>query len=148
MFDGTADFSSRIRRRSIIPLMLVLPLLFGGCAGIAAKKQAEETAAQVNAPPANYKADIVALMRTYLNDPTDVRGAFVTEPAIRTVDGQSRYAACLRYNGRKAGGQYAGSKDSVVVFRSGNLDRIVDNGREYCKDAAYVRFPELERITR
>ncbi|HEY0567976.1 MAG TPA: hypothetical protein VGD13_07580, partial [Xanthobacteraceae bacterium] len=109
---------------------------------------AEETAAQVNTPPANYKADIVALMRTYLNDPTDVRGAFVTEPAIRTVDGQSRYAACLRYNARKAGGQYAGSKDSVVVFRSGNLDRIVDNGREYCKDAAYVRFPELERMTR
>jgi hypothetical protein len=98
--------------------------------------------------PTNYRDDIVDFMRTYLNDPTRVRGAFVSEPALRTFDYSERYAACLRYNARKSDGQYAGSKDSMVLFREGRLDRIVDNAREQCKDAAYQPFPELERMTR
>jgi hypothetical protein len=35
-----------------------------------------------------------------------------------------------------------------VLFRDGRLDRIVDNPRETCKDAAYQPFPELEQLTR
>jgi hypothetical protein len=98
--------------------------------------------------PISYRADILDFMRTYLNDPTRVRGAFVSEPALRTLDHSDRYTACLRYNARKSDGQYAGSKDSLVLFRDGRLDRIVDNAREQCKDAAYQSFPELERMTR
>jgi len=98
--------------------------------------------------PANYRADILGFMRTYLNDPTRVRGAFVSEPALRTFDHTDRYTACLRYSARKSDGQYAGSKDSLVLFRDGRLDRVVDNAREQCKDAAYKPFPELEHITR
>jgi hypothetical protein len=98
--------------------------------------------------PIDYRADILSFMRTYLNDPTRVRGAFVSEPALRTFDHSDRYTACLRYNARKSDGQYAGSKDSIVLFRDGRLDRIVDNAREQCKDAAYLPFPELERMTR
>jgi hypothetical protein len=56
--------------------------------------------------------------------------------------------SCVRYNAKSSDGQYSGSKDSVVTFRSGRLDRIIDNAREQCKDAAYVRFPELERMSR
>jgi hypothetical protein len=98
--------------------------------------------------PVNYRADIVDFMRTYLNDPTRVRGAFVSEPVLRTFELSDRYATCLRYNARKSDGQYAGSKDSLVLFRDGRLDRVVDNAREQCKDAAYQPFPELERMTR
>jgi hypothetical protein len=104
--------------------------------------------AATKAAPLNYRADIVSFMRTYLNDPTHVRGAFVSEPALRTFEHSDRYAACLRYNARKSDGQYAGSKDSLVLFRDGRLDRIVDNAREQCKDVAYQPFPELERMTR
>jgi hypothetical protein len=99
-------------------------------------------------PPANHKADIVALMRTYLNDPAGVRDAFVSEPTLRTFDNASRYVVCLRYNARKSNGQYAGSKDSLVLFRDGRLDRIVDNAREQCKDASYQPFRELELLSR
>jgi hypothetical protein len=77
-----------------------------------------------------------------------VQGAFVSEPALRTLDNSERYTACLRYNARKSDGQYAGSKDSLVLFRDGRLDRIVENARERCKDVAYQPFPELERMTR
>jgi hypothetical protein len=98
--------------------------------------------------PLDYRGDVLSFMRTYLNDPTRVRGAFVSEPALRTLDSSDRYVACLRYNARKSDGQYAGSKDSLVLFRDGRLDRIIDNAREQCKDADYRPFPELERLTR
>jgi hypothetical protein len=88
-------------------------------------------------------------MRTYLNDPTGVRDAFISEPALRTLEHADRYVLCLRYTARKPGGrEYAASKDSLVVFRDGRLDRIVDNARETCKDAAYQPFGELERLSR
>jgi hypothetical protein len=77
-----------------------------------------------------------------------VREAFVTVPAIRPFGGFERYASCIRYNARTTAGKYAGSKDSIVIFRQGKLERIVDQGRELCKDAAYVPFPELERLMR
>ena len=87
-------------------------------------------------------------MRTYLNDPTGVRDAFISEPALRTLENVDRYTVCLRYTARKGGGQYAASKDSLVLFRDGRLDRIIDTAREACKDAAYQPFPELERLSR
>ncbi len=109
----------------------------------------QERVALANAPvPTNYRADILAFMRTYLNDPSGVRGAFVSEPAQRDIDGSRRFASCLRYNAKKGGGQYTGSKDSLVLYRNGRLDRLIDNAREVCKDAAYLPFPELERLTR
>jgi hypothetical protein len=129
---------------------LGLALVLAGCSAYQTDLQyARNRAEQANkTPPVNYRADILSFMRTYLNDPTRVRGAFVSEPELRTIEHMDRYAACLRYNARKSDGQYAGSKDSLVLFRDGRLDRIVDNGREQCKDAAYRPFPELEQMTR
>ena len=49
-----------------------------------------------------YRADIVAFMRTYLNDPTGVRDAFISEPALRTLESADRYTVCLRYTARNA----------------------------------------------
>jgi hypothetical protein len=36
----------------------------------------------------------------------------------------------------------------MVLFRDGRLDRLVDNAKEQCKDAAYQPFPELEHMSR
>ena len=104
-------------------------------------------------PPISYRTDIVAFMRTYLNDPTGVRDAFVSEPALRTFESLDRYSVCIRYNARKSNNQYAGSKDSLVLFRDGRLDRLVEldrfpGGRDICKDAAYQPFPELQHLER
>jgi hypothetical protein len=98
--------------------------------------------------PINYRSDITAFMRTYLNDPTRIRQAQVSEPALKDFDNASRYIVCVRYSARKSDGQYAPVKDSLVLFRDGRLDRIVDNARETCKEAAYQPFPELEQLTR
>lgn len=99
-------------------------------------------------PGPGYKTDVLALMRTYLNDPTGVRDAFISAPALKPLENAERYVSCLRYTARKDGGQYAPSKDSMVVFRAGRVDRIIDNAKEACKDAAYEPFPEFEHLTR
>ena len=89
-------------------------------------------------------------MRTYLNDPSHVREAGVSQPQLKRTGPGDRYVACVRYNARKSGGQYAGSKDSAAVYVVGKFDRLID-GKEaqpFCKDASYAAFPELERLTR
>jgi hypothetical protein len=100
------------------------------------------------APPTNHRTEILAMMRSYLNDPTKVRDAAISEPALRTLDGASRYTVCLRYNARKSNGQYAGSKEAMVLFRDGRADQVLDNPRGQCKDAAYQPFRELEIMSR
>jgi hypothetical protein len=125
-------------------------LLVAGLAGCSSDwtRSYERTTAAATTPPVNYRADITAFMRTYLNDPSRIRDAAVSEPELKTFDGVNRYLVCVRYNARRSGGQYAGVKDSLVLFLDGRLDRIVDNARETCKGAAYQPFPELERLTR
>ena len=107
--------------------------------------------------PQNYKSEILAYMRTYLNDPTQVRDALISDPVIKPVDGADRYIVCLRYNAKKSGGQYAGNKDNVITFREGRFNRMIDGirdpregreAREQCKDVPLKPFPELERLTR
>jgi hypothetical protein len=129
---------------------LLAMMLAGALAGCNAEwLRSREIAEQQNTTaPISYRSDITAFMRTYLNDPTQIRDAAVSEPALKDFDNASRYVACVRYNARKSNGQYAGAKDSLVLFRYGRLDRMVDNAREACKDAAYQPFPELERLTR
>ena len=134
-------------RSSRLWFVAALAVALAGCNSEWIRDQ--ERSNEVNSVrPIDYKADIVAFMRTYLNNPVGVRDAFVSEPSVRTIDNFDRYTVCLRYNARKSNGQYAGSKDSLVLFRSGRLDRIIDNGRERCKDATYQPFPELEQLSR
>lgn len=109
----------------------------------------ERTAAANATVPVDYRTEIVARMHAYLNDPTNVRDAYLSEPGLRTIDGIGRYSVCVRYNARKSNGQYAGSKDILVLFRFGRLDSVVDDVRgAQCKDADYVPFPELQAMKR
>jgi hypothetical protein len=104
-----------------------------------------------NVLPQGYKQDLLAYMRTYLNDPSGIHGAGVTQPALKDFGQGQRYMACVRFNARKSDGKYAGSKEGVAVFVAGKLDRFFDVPREvheFCKDAAYAPFPELEALKR
>jgi hypothetical protein len=106
-----------------------------------------------NVPPANYKADIVAYMRTYLNDPSNVRNAGVSVPARKTIPGDpgERIVSCVRYSAKKSSGQYGATRTGVAVFASGKLDRFLDTpviARDVCKDIQLEPFPELQRMTR
>ena len=130
-------------------LALGLSFVLAGCNSDWLNARDRAVQANTTPPAPGYKADIVAFMRTYLNDPTGVRDAFISEPALRTLENVERYTVCLRYTARKGAGQpYAASKDSLVLFRDGRLDRIIDAARETCKDATYQPFRELEQLSR
>jgi hypothetical protein len=128
-------------------LALALALSLAACGGsgsFGARNDAEEEAKLY---PANYKADVIAFLRTYLNDPSNIREPAVSEPSFQQVGPESRYVACLRFNARSAGGTYAGVKDNLVIFVAGKLDRMVP-AQERCVAASYQPFPELGRLAR
>jgi len=98
--------------------------------------------------PSNYKAEILAFMRTYLNNPVGVREAVIAEPVQRTVGGRLRYVGCLRYIPREADGSYREPRERAILFVDRRLDRVVDNAGEACAGATYQAFPELEKLSR
>jgi hypothetical protein len=142
---GIAARMLRARRTAAIPGSLAGCLLLAACGGV---HDQERVVADPNIAPSGYKGEIQAFLRTYLNDPTGIRGAFVSEPEVMDLGGVRRYASCLRFNARKSGGQYEGSKDRVVVFLNGRLDTMVLARGEQCKSASFQPFPELEKLTR
>jgi hypothetical protein len=104
-----------------------------------------------NVYPQNYKNDLLAYLRTYLNDPTHVRSAAVTAPVSKSIGGGERYVVCLRYNARDSDGRYMGAKEGAAVYVAARLDRYIDaknDVHQLCKDAVYAPFPELEKLTR
>lgn len=98
--------------------------------------------------PGNYRAELLAFMKTYLNNPVGVRDAAMAEPVMHDVNGKMRYISCLRYSARESDGSYREPHERAVLFVNGRLDRLIENGGELCAGAAMAPFPELEKMTR
>ncbi|HXX51717.1 MAG TPA: hypothetical protein VEI98_10610 [Xanthobacteraceae bacterium] len=107
---------------------------------------ASDSDSGVNAYPTNYKSDILAAMHAYLNDPTGIRDAAISEPAMKSSGNLSRYVVCLRFNPKKSAGEYAGPREIAAVFLAGRLDRFVDTPKQECAGATYAAFPELQKL--
>jgi len=125
----------------------------GGCASDIGPSASELKARwdAENIYPQGYRQDLLAFLRTYVNDPSQIRGAAVSQPQLKYVGPGDRYVACVRYNSRNSDGKYAGSKDGAAVYVAGKLDRFFDTPkdvRELCKEVALAPFPELERLKR
>jgi hypothetical protein len=131
--------------------MLALALALAACGKTLdelSKDQRRADWAAANVYPANYRAELLAYLRTYLNDPSGIREAAISEPVLKPVGYGDRYMVCVRFNPKRAGGGYAGTKEHLVIYAGGKLDRYLEAAGENCKDAAYAAFPELERVTR
>jgi hypothetical protein len=98
--------------------------------------------------PENYRTELLAFMRTYLNNPVGVHGAVMAEPVQRTVGGRLRYVSCLRFAPRESDGSYREPRERAILYVNGRLDRMVENAAELCAGAIYAPFPELEKLTR
>lgn len=98
--------------------------------------------------PDRYRDQILAFMRTYLNNPVGVREAGIAEPAQRTIGGRLRYVVCLRYSAKDTDGNYRPARERGVLFVDGRLDRILDNAAEPCAGASYAPFPDMEKMAR
>jgi hypothetical protein len=126
--------------------LLLLMVSLAGCAGIGG---GTDDRGAVNQPfPANYRTELLAFLKTYLNNPENIRDGGLAEPVERSVGGRMRYVACLRYNARETDGSYRGVSERAVVFVDGRLDRINENAGDTCAGASYGPYPELEKIKR
>jgi hypothetical protein len=133
--------------------ILLLPVALAACAG-GGGDEGREAAFNIdsggpNQPfPDNYRAEILAFMKTYLNNPVGVHGAAMADPVQRTVGGRLRYISCLRFTPRESDGSYCEARERAILYVNGRLDRVVENARELCAGATYAPFPELEKLTR
>lgn len=138
-------------RRERMILAAAGMLILAGCAGTGGDEAASYIAdgrLAVQPFPSNYRADILAFMRTYLNNPSGIRNAVVAEPVQRSFGGRARYVACLRYTATDEGDRYDGGGDRAALFLDGRLDRLIPRAKELCSGVAYTPFPELEKLTR
>jgi len=167
----------RVRCRPLrVLLALCLAATLTGCVSGRSRELREEREARVNVYPDNYRADILAALHSYLSDPTHVRNAYVSEPSLKPIGRQNRYATCVRFDARNSDGRYVGSKDVLAVFAGGRFDQFIDEStqlgsanqtsilkelfgpgndanpaavlKEQCGAAEYKRFAELEAMTR
>ncbi len=126
-----------------IAVAVTLTTALGGCAsGEYLGKPKDEP----NVVPTEYKNEIINTLKVTLIDPTNVKDAYITDPALAPVGTDQRYVVCVRSNSRGYHREYLGSKDRIAYFYAGHLNQLVDAKPEQCANAAYKPFPELQNI--
>ncbi len=131
--------------------ILLLPIVLAACAGSDESggiSYTDDRGAANQPYPNNYRTELLAFMKTYLNDPRGVHDAAMAEPVQRTIGGRLRYISCLRFTPRESDGSYHELRERAVLYVDGRLDRMVENASEACAGAVYAPFPELEKMTR
>ena len=77
--------------------ILLLPIALAGCLPAATTSRSISYTGDrgvANQPfPNNYRAELLAFMKTYLNNPAGVHDAVMAEPVQRTVGGRLRYVS-------------------------------------------------------
>jgi len=129
--------------RCVANLCLVSAVALALVACSSSKKESEENP---NIFPAGYKNEILVTMTSTLENPTNVRDAYISDPVLRSVGKNERYVVCVRSDSRNASNHYTGSKDRIALFYDGHLDQLIEATKEQCGSAAYKPFPELEKL--
>jgi hypothetical protein len=142
-----SDHIGRAHACRRLPLLLAVALT--GCASYSTEPSPEVRLAAWEAQniyPQNYRSEILAYMRNYLNDPRNARDAAVSEPQLRPMGLGNRFVSCLRYSLRAPGGGPP-VREHIVIYVAGKLDALRE-AKDQCAGAAYAPFPELERLAR
>jgi hypothetical protein len=131
--------------------ILLLPIALGACASSDDDRNVTYTNDRgiANQPyPNNYRAELLAFMKTYLNNPAGVHDAAMADPVQRTVGGRLRYVSCLHFTPRESDGSYRELRERAILYVDGRLDRMVENASDICAGAVYAPFPDMEKLTR
>ena len=122
-------------------LVALAALAIGGCSMMGSKPPPPPAP---NLYPSHYKEVVADFLRTYLSNPVKVKDAFISEPTLKPVAGDSRYVSCVRYNARNSQGQYEGNDEMMAIYYGGGVNQFLPINRELCANAVYQRFPEAE----
>jgi hypothetical protein len=132
--------------------ILLLPIALVACAG--ADEEGRDAGLTIDSGsaiqpfPPNYRTELLAFMKTYLNNPVGLHDAAMAEPVQRNVGGRSRYVSCVRFTPRESDGSYRERQERAILYVNGRLDRVIDKATEVCAGAVYAPFPDLEKLTR
>jgi hypothetical protein len=126
-------------------LFAVIGIGFAGCSAFD-KSPDKLPPVEVNLPPTNTRAGILALLEKQLVDPIGVRDAYITEPRLQAIGTESRFVVCVRYNAKDGYGQYTGNLDFIAIYFAGKINQYIPASADQCRSAAYQRFPELEAL--
>ncbi len=146
---GTCEFELGISAKHLA--ILLLPIALAACAGNDDGRESSisiDNGTAIQPFPENYRAELLAFMKTYLNNPVGVHDGAMAEPVQRTVGGRVRYVSCLRYTPRETDGSYLNLRERAIVYVNGRLDRVVEKPGDICAGATYAPFPDLEHMTR
>jgi hypothetical protein len=124
-------------------LLALLVSLLCGCGETGHWMSFEPKPVDSNVYPADYKTQLLDLMRTYLSDPTGVRDAYLSEPVL--IPSGNYFIVCLRYNA-KIDGKYLGITNKMATYLGGRINQFIDPQPDQCTNAAYQPFPELEHL--
>ena len=131
--------------------ILLLPAALAACAGSDESRSityTDDRGVSSQPFPKNYRSEVLAFLKTYLNNPVGVRDAVMAEPVERVIGGRLRYLVCLRFSPRESDGGYREPRERAMLFVDGRLDRILENAAEPCTGVPYAPFAELEKMTR
>jgi hypothetical protein len=141
--------SAKLRISANGAAILLLSVVLAACAGKDFGRSVNDDRGLADQPfPSNYRSELLAFMRTYLNDPVAVHDAAMALPTQRSVRDRLRYVTCLRFTPRESDGTYRDLRERAVIYVDGRLDRLVENAGEICAGAVYAPFPELEKMSR
>jgi hypothetical protein len=131
--------------------VLMLPIALAACAGGDEGGGFSLSGDKPDTPqsyPSQNRAEVLAFMKTYLNNPVGLRDVGMGDPMMRDVNGKMRYIVCLRYSPRESDGSYHEPRERAVLFVNGRLDRMIEKSDELCAGAVLGPFPDLEKMTR
>jgi len=113
---------------------------------LAACSDKKESVLVQNILPTKYKNEILLAFPQVVADPTNIRDAAITDPALNQTGPIRVYYVCVRANARDAAHQYTGVKTYAGYFYDGHLGQLVDAPAGLCDKAVYRPFPELEKL--
>jgi hypothetical protein len=119
----------------------MMALAMAACSS--SSKDAEPDA---NIFPKDYKLELMNTLQRELEDPTNIRDAFISEPFLTTASREQRYAVCVRSNSRNINRTYTGAKDRIGYFYAGHLNQLIEATADQCAKVAYKPWPELQNI--
>ena len=143
----TFVFPRRAGAEKIIAgLVLGATLMLGACGHHRSTAESAGDDDGINAYPSSYKADILAAMHVYLNDPTGIRDAAISQPALKATGNVTRYTVCVKFNAKENDTDYAGLREVAAIFLVGRFDHFVETPKELCAGVTYTPFPELQQL--
>ena len=101
--------------------------------------------------PEEYKEYFRDYVRNERTDPTGIRDAAISAPALRTVAPNTmRYVVCFRYTAKDNNDtrRYDQPKTVAAIFYDRRVAQYTGPTPELCGQAVYQPFPELQKVCR